>query len=96
MSWPCAQVSMIRAVSEEATLMAGPNQGSRAAGSRSAKTVISSARARPNQSSSCAGGIARYRRAIASGSTAPVAVSLLTSAANSSGSVAEVIATWSK
>ena len=29
MSWVCAQVSMIRAVSDDAALMAGPNHGSR-------------------------------------------------------------------
>ena len=34
MSWVCAQVSMIRAVSDDAALMAGPNHGSRARGSR--------------------------------------------------------------
>ena len=47
---------MIRAVSEEATLIAGPNQGTRAAGSSPANTVMSSPRARPNQSSNSAGG----------------------------------------
>ncbi len=34
MSWPWAQVSMIRAVTEEATPMSGPNHGSRVAGSQ--------------------------------------------------------------
>ena len=33
MSWPCAQVSISRAVTDEASLMSGPYHGSRAAGS---------------------------------------------------------------
>ena len=33
MSWPCAHVSISRAVTDEAGLMAGPYQGSRTAGS---------------------------------------------------------------
>ena len=54
MSWVCAQVSMSRAVSDEAALMAGPNQGSRWCGSMVAKVSSSSARAVSNQASSWA------------------------------------------
>ena len=52
MSWVCAQVSMIRAVSDDAALMAGPNHGSRARGSRLVNVPNRSARAVSNQASS--------------------------------------------
>jgi len=52
MSWVCAQVSMIRAVSDDAALMAGPNHGNRALGSRFLNVFNNSPRAVSNQASS--------------------------------------------
>ena len=69
MSWPCAQVSMIRAVSDDAALMAGPNQGSLALGSRTREGADQAARAVSNQASSWAPDRSRNRAAIVSGST---------------------------
>ena len=50
MSCPCAQVSISRAVTADGRLMAGPNQGTRSAGSRPAKTLSNRVRATANQS----------------------------------------------
>ena len=53
-SWPCAQVSMILADSDEAALIGGPNQGSLSAGSSSLNTVIRRRLEASNQASSSA------------------------------------------
>ncbi len=59
MSWPCAQVSISRAVSDEAALMCMPNHGTRTDGCSPRNVLSSSARASSNQVSSSAGGIVR-------------------------------------
>ena len=96
MSWVCAQVSMIRAVSDDAALMAGPNQGSRARGSRAAKVPIRSARAVSNQARSWAPVRSRNRAAIVSGLMPPSASASASSARNCSGRTAERTVTSSK
>ena len=96
MSWVCAQVSMIRAVSDEAALMSGPNHGSRARGSRPAKTPMSSARAVSNQVSSWAPDRSRNRAAIVSGLMPPLAAAWASPALNSPGRVADWTVTSSK
>ena len=50
-SWPCAHVSMIRAVSDDARLIGGPYQGTRVDGSSARNVDTISARAPRNQSS---------------------------------------------
>ena len=97
MSWVCAQVSMNRAVSEDAALMAGPNHGTRSPGSSPANVPSSIARAPSNQARTCAPLRSRYRAASASGSmAAPGACIAASSAANSSGRMADLTAISSK
>jgi hypothetical protein len=96
MSWVCAQVSMIRAVSEDAALMAGPNHGSRVLGSSPANVPIRCARAASNQSSSWVPLRSRNRTAIVSGSIAPEACAAASSALNCSGWTADWTVTSSK
>ena len=89
MSWVCAQVSMIRAVSDDAALIAGPNHGSRARGSSPMKVSMSSARATSNQASSSAPVRSRNRAAIVSGLMPPSASAAASSALNCSGWTAD-------
>src|SRR5690348_2160544 len=96
MSWVCAQVSMIRAVSDDATLMAGPNHGSRARGSRFRNVFKRSPRAVSNQSSSWEPLRSRNRTAIASGLMPPLASASARSALNCSGRSADWTVTSSK
>jgi len=85
---------MIRAVSDDAALMGGPNQGSRSLGSSPANVPISSARAVSNHRSSCAPLRSRNRAAMVSGLTlSGVAASC---ALNSSGCTADWTVTSSK
>ncbi len=96
MSWVCAQVSISRAVSEDAALMAGPNQGRRWAGSMSRKVPSSSWRAASNQASIWAPPRSRNRAAIVSGSMPPAASASASSARNCLGWVADRTVTSSK
>ena len=96
MSWVCAQVSISRAVSADAALMAGPNHGSLARGSSPAKVVRSSARAASNQSSIWAPLRSRNWAAISSGSIPPEACASASAAWNSPGRTAEQTAASSK
>ena len=96
MSWVWAHVSMIRAVSDEAALMAGPNHGRRVAGSRPENVSISWARATSNQASSWAPVRSRNRAAIVSGLMPPPASATARSALNCSGSTADWTVTSSK
>src|SRR5262249_10828194 len=80
--------SMIRAVSDDAALMAGPNHGSRARGARVLNVFNRSARAVSNQSSSSRPLRSRDRAAIASGVMPPLASAPAGSAADRSGPVA--------
>jgi hypothetical protein len=92
-SSPCAQVSISRAVTADATLMSGPYHGTRADGSSSANTSSSAAREVPNQDRIAAGRRWQYRSTRASGSTSGAASR---SARKRSGVVADATAASSK
>src|ERR1700712_4064824 len=95
-SWACAHVSMIRAVSDEAALIGGPNHGTRVDGSSPRNPASSRPRASSNQVSSSLPDRSRKRSAMVSGLTPPSASIWAFSAVNASGSVAERSATSSK
>ena len=91
MSWPCAQVSISRAVTEEAGPMSGPNHGQ--PGGRVDRRVSRRAaprRAPRNQPSSSRGDRGGGSRAATrSGKSCPAAVSAAASRRNRSGSVTD-------
>ena len=63
-SWPCAHVSMIRAVSDDATLIGGPYHGTRADGSSARNVATIAARDDRNHASTSPPAIARDAAAI--------------------------------
>ncbi len=87
-SWPCAQVSMRRAVAMEGTAIGGPYQGSRVPWGASARACHSRSRPVRQRSSSSAGGSAAPSSAPSSTKVSGAAAALSTSAANASGAVA--------
>nr|WP_233153448.1 hypothetical protein [Kineosporia sp. R_H_3] len=97
-SWPCAQVSMRRAVAIEVAAIGGPNQGSRVP-SGTARSAVSSAarpvRHRASRSVPGAAAPASASRSTTSSAGRPEASSACTAARNRSGSVAASVATSS-
>ena len=87
MSWPCAQVSISRAVTDDASPMSSPYQGSRASGPALAYPPRRACRAVWNQASSSAALRWRYSAAIWSGKSSPRPASAAASRRNRSGSV---------
>ena len=86
MSWPCAQVSISRAVIDDAGPMSSPYQGSRTPGSALPYPWSRARRAVAYQVISSAGARWRYSAAIWSGKSSPRPASAAASRRNRSGS----------
>ena len=94
-SWPCAQVSMIRAVAIDVGLIGGPYHGIFSPSGTAASSRARSARPSRQRCISSAGGICDHSSAPSSVKPSGLAAASLSPSANASGSLMAVSDAWS-